>query len=172
MTLLPKLTAALLICLLSVSTAFARNDTTTTLAVTGKAIPGKPVTVSATLSGGPYLVMDPTGRGGGTLVFRDGSTVIRQIQINGSTAQNVFVYYDNVPICYSDGSCGVITYRYFLSRLSTVSFAYNLPNQTGPHSLSAQFVVDDKFSNGSTSAPVTINARYPSITPIIDTILN
>ena len=164
--------AAICLGLTFAGTATARNATTTQLAITGKPVPGQKITLTATLSGGPFLVAAPNGAPGGTLIFRDGDTVIYQVRITTSTAKNTYVYYDNVPICYSDGSCSTVTYRYFLATLAAASFDYKLPNQLGTRSFSVQFSVDDKFSTGSASGPVSVNPKYPNIRPAIDLLLN
>lgn len=164
--------AAICLGLTFAGTAVARNATTTQLAVTGQAVPGRKINLTATLSGGPFLVAAPNGAPGGTLIFRDGDTVIYQVRITTSITRDGFVYYDNVPICYSDGSCGTITYRYFLGTLAVASYDYTLPNQLGTRSFSVQFSVDDKFSTGSASNTVTVNPKYPSIQPAISLLLN
>lgn len=166
-----KLIATLLISCISVSIAHASNSTTLSLQASGASggiyIPGKSVTLTATLSGGPFLVMNPDGSGSGTLTFMDGNTVIQKVTIL-NTQHNSISELDQ-QCYYITGSIPSCTY--YFSTDAVYSFKYTLPKIMGLKNFSVTFS-GDKYANGSGSPMVSIKAFYPNIVPVVNLLFN
>lgn len=163
-----KFIVTLLIGCISVNVAYANNSTAASLQIngtsaTGRYTPGKSVTLTATLTGGPFLVMNPDGSGSGTLTVMDGNTVIGQATILNSQ-HNSYSYLDQQ--CYALTS-SLPSCTYYFSTDAVYSFNYTLPKAAGSRSLSVQFS-GDKYADGSSTGSIPIRAYYPNIQPIIN----
>lgn len=158
---------------------FYNYPTSVGISASGPAIPGKTITINATVQaqgGGGFAVkrINPDLSEtliGGTVKFFNGATQIGSVRVTPTnTSTTTYITYVD-PACVLAGlptlNC---SFYYFYAPSTHLTTTFNVPiNATGSLSFTAQFTGDETFSSGSTSpswvalvpgGTLTITPRY------------